>query len=267
MQSTGPRDTADTNVGYLYLLNRVFVFAQSAQQAHAFQSPMVSPIIYDIHSEWDAQSQIEFGEATNQSRIGLDQFLWGSSYQHIHDENKRVLRDNTVIALESYVNNASKDDLHRLFSGSVGDCRNLYALLLILNRPAIIQHRRTLPHYRAFLRNRLVPFMSHTEVEISLDAPRILQLTQSSADRADIRHRRHEVAGHYCHDKTARDYQRLAGCIHDWRASTASSDQDSIGPTRWNCVVCGGKRWWRRSHERGDASIGYVVKRSYNVTE
>jgi hypothetical protein len=36
-------------------------------------------------------------------------------------------------------------------------------------------------------------------------------------------------------------------------------------PRNWVCSDCGGKRWWQRPSERGDASIGYVVKDGYDV--
>jgi hypothetical protein len=35
---------------------------------------------------------------------------------------------------------------------------------------------------------------------------------------------------------------------------------------RWMCAACGGKRSWVRAHERGDASIGYVIRDGYQVT-
>jgi hypothetical protein len=31
-------------------------------------------------------------------------------------------------------------------------------------------------------------------------------------------------------------------------------------PTIWQCAKCSGKRWWRKAHERGDASLGWVNK-------
>lgn len=67
--------------------------------------------------------------------------------------------------------------------------------------------------------------------------------------------RRHEVRGHYCHNRAA----RTATHEHVW--------EETI-PDHWECAVdgCQGIRWWRKAHERGDASVGYnekhyVVKR------
>lgn len=68
--------------------------------------------------------------------------------------------------------------------------------------------------------------------------------------------RRHEVAGHWCQNEAA-DKGERAGCQHAWVKDEARAKR---GSTTMRCTGCGGTRWWRRDCERGDASLGRVVK-------
>ena len=106
-------------------------------------------------------------------------------------------------------------------------------------------------------------------VTISLDPKPILRLIGTSQGDA-VERRWHEVEGHYCHDKTSRDYSRIAGCIHDWQDTdnewnVLTGDHARSEVKHWLCSSCNGKRWWRNKHERGNPTIG-IVKKDYEVT-
>jgi hypothetical protein len=154
-------------------------------------------------------------------------------------------------------------------SECTGDLRNVIACLLMLNRPTITKYVDDLPQSRGWLKNKLVPYWSHTTVTINLDPKPILRLIGTDRE-SGVTKRRHEVEGHYCHDKEWRDYGTIAGCIHepidtdaDWIPLVGVYAPSTV--EHWVCKVCGGKRWWRSEHLRGDANKGWVIKDRYNV--
>ena len=153
--------------------------------------------------------------------------------------------------------------------GAIGDLRTIMAILLMLNRPSLTRYDQSLGHVRGFIGNKLRPYMAHTTVKISLDPVPLLRLVGTPQDDGTPK-RRYEVRGHYCHDQTARDYMRIAGCIHDWHPThkdwtpwpAAHLDEAD----NWVCAVCEGKRWWRKEHTRGDSLVGYVEHDAYEVS-
>jgi hypothetical protein len=70
-----------------------------------------------------------------------------------------------------------------------------------------------------------------------------------------ITKRLHDVRGHFCHDKRARQTGEQ-WCGHDWV---------EYEPLRWKCERCGGKRWWRNEHQRGDVEKGRSFIQTYEV--
>jgi len=260
--SEDPYEPHDVNVAYLVNGNAICVFARG-KPTKSGPSVIALPIVYFINTEWPSDSDSWLNDPTDgRAKVGIDKIFWGSSYSSVPPSLQSYLRENSYIQIIPF---PSLDmDFEAVIRGTAGDLRNIIAFLLMLNRPSITSYRQTIPNSKHFASGKLVTFLSYTEVEVSLDAKRTLKLMSTPAE-SGIHKRRHEVAGHYCHDQTARDYMRIAGCMHQWAASDEPDDQDSFGPIRWTCSSCGGKRWWRRSHERGDASIGYVVKRPYQV--
>lgn len=233
----------------------------------------VAAFVYTLNG--DPELWTMFGNIvgdTNNSKLReiMNGFYWGTTTRDLSDdvlyeaskhfschtimENFATLKGQTVRALMAECN---------------GDLRTIIAILLMLNRPSITMYKHTLPNHRGFIRNKLVAYTAHTVVTISLDPQPILKLIGTSRGES-IERRWHEVEGHFCHDKTSRDYARIAGCIHDW----CDTDDDWIPMAgnyarseihHWQCQACGGKRWWRNKHERGNQNLGEVVK-EYKVT-
>jgi len=60
---------------------------------------------------------------------------------------------------------------------------------------------------------------------------------------AVLRRRAHQVRGHW-----RRDWRKplLAGCEHVWNEEIF-------------CTLCGGHKLWIDEHQRGDASLGFVM--------
>jgi hypothetical protein len=141
------------------------------------------------------------------------------------------------------------------------------AILLALNRPAITRLTTT-PPGSGLYRGKNTVYHTHTSVTIDLDP--IPGLRAEIASGPGALRRRHEVRGHYCHDANARDYHRIAGCIHEWLP--ADEEWTPLGGAykadrvnHWLCEACGGKRWWKTEHTRGDATLGFVSHDDYRV--
>jgi hypothetical protein len=293
-----PAPDADTEIGYLIDNDNVYVVSgndNAARQLNDPTFPQVSllPLYYQLHRPWPLSEQLDFAMAAKVSRLGLDGFLWGESiYELIRDpdnpENmlpfdqqpQRILRENhtcSVLPLSELALRASNvnDIVYKMVGGASGELRNIIGLLLMMNRPSLTQYVRDIGHHRTFLRGKLRPYLSHTVVSITIDPLPQLRLVGTPAGEA-VEKRRHEVRGAYCHDEAYRKGTK-AGCVHEWTEHPDYIDE-ALDDKRWHtnhggftefdnwkCIHCGGHRWWREHHERGNAGIGWVDK-EYEIT-
>jgi hypothetical protein len=254
--------TSDEVVGLLIDHNRVSVFSRTYGGRYS-----MLPWVYHMNTEWPLQDQLRFCEAAGISRLGIDMWLWGGTANHFMARGQldrlRVLRDTTMVEflypLANYKN-------RKIFHSTNGDYKNIVALLLMLNQPRVTQYLHVPPR-RGWIGNKPKPFLSHHNVTVSLDAQaRVIVLSEKG--EGELR-RRHRVRGHYCHDQTARDYARIAGCVHEWQPMDEDWEPWPDAPLdereHWKCRVCDGKRWWRIAHERGAEEKGYV-EHQYQVT-
>lgn len=260
---TGTRgdENCDSHVGYLYDHGTVSVVTGGTVTQPSLV-PSLSPFVYDLHVEWSFEEQLAFAQSMGTSRGQIDAFMWGGAFATIAEENHRALRDH--VRIRSLLIDRIADQtsaIWDLMETSSGEVRNIVTLLLLLNRPSLTRYVMDVPSTRGWIRNKVRPFMAHTVVTIPLDPEPTLRLVGTSDD-AGVTKRRHEVRGHYCHNAEGRGQR----CEHVWIADDTAVDTGREG-RRWRCNVpgCGGKRWWRDAHARGDASKGFVVK-DYNIT-
>ena len=257
--------SADHTVGYLVEHNRVNVVSGGVR-SDPLRGCELLPIQYDLNTEWPPEAQREFAARSETSRLGIDQFLWGSSYTEIDPAYRRILRERNAVTFIK--GRYTEHSMRSLIDASRGEMRTIIALLLMLNRPTVTRFANVLPG-RGFSRGKLMPYLSHTTVQVDFDAVRTLRLIGTPAGEG-VPRRRHEVRGHFCHDKTARDMMRIAGCVHQWHGAdehwTPIPETPGEERHRWVCSECAGRRWWKTSHERGDAGKGFVVKDGYDVT-
>lgn len=255
--------TSDIRVGFLVDHNRVSVIAEGQDGCGVF------PFAYHLNTEWPPEDQARFCHQMGILPPEIDFWLWGSSANRFIERGEtsllRKLRDHNMAECTM----APRYNASNLLDGGSGDLRTILALLLMLNRPSVVSYRNALPAARGWIGNKMRPFMSHTTVSVSLDPVSTLRLIGTSAGDS-VSRRRHEVRGHYCHDKTARDYMLIAGCMHDWQACDEewtpwlNAPLDDVN--HWICRVCSGKRWWRKDHERGSAEVGFVEHDGYEIT-
>lgn len=220
------------------------------------------PLAYDLHTPWEVQEQLHFASLLDVSRLGIDEFLWGAVVDSIPAEKRRSLRDHHRVRLlpnergPQYVNPALKNSVAQ----SCSDLRTLIALLLLLNRPDATRYDPSPPRSKGFIRGKIVQYWEHHVVKIPLDPRPTMSQLGTEFDRAE--RRRHEVRGHWCRDR----HGRSPDCVHDWRLANDFGDPDQQRPAdRYRCGLCGGKRWWRSEHVRGDAGTGFITK-NYAVT-
>jgi hypothetical protein len=139
------------------------------------------------------------------------------------------------------------------YKHSTGDIRNYLTLLLVLNTPQHITYI-TNPPTHGLVKGKRITFKGHSVVNIELGKSK--NLTKFFHTFTGIKHRRHEVRGHYVH------HHININCTHDWPAMPESSID---GIPRWRCRRCRGMRVWRKEHQRGDATLGWV-NHTYKVT-
>jgi len=229
--------------------------------------PRVSPLVYHLNTPWgDAEEddpyrqRVQMANALGDlgmSPLTLQHFYWGSMYHRaaaqgvkLYEHSLQVLplRDKRMLPF-----------LHDLWQSGLGELRNILIVLTVLNRPSLLTVVREQGRSRGFIGNRPAPYWAHSVVTINLDRKEsVLRLT----DSAGTTKRRHEVRGHWCHDRRCRESQ----CIHDWTPHPDYMDRDDPAePDHWQCTQCQGKRWWRAEHARGDAGKGFSVRDGYHV--
>lgn len=135
---------------------------------------------------------------------------------------------------------------HRLTSmlqGACGEFRNLLAMLLWINQPAV----HTIidkPAVRGWFNKKPVAYAQHHVVQMRKELNHRAIVKAFAPRRAP---RRHEVEAFW------RNYDKTPGCIHEWPLFP-----DERG--HFQCQRCPQWRTRVKQHERGDAAIGFVTK-------
>lgn len=267
-------------VGFIIDENDAYVIAGGTAEDpnHTMHLCHPAPFVYELNTDQfekrlAGMTHPAMRTSSGVNRFGqwINEFFWGSTAELLTKPQLDAITRNFCFTPLFDVEGVSTKVFNHLTSECVGDLRNIVVCLLMLNRPSITQYRNVLPRASGWLKNRVIPYMSHTTVSISIDPVPVLRLL-GTAEGEGIERRRHEVKGHYCHNKEARDYMRIAGCIHEWSPTyedwTPVGDDFPLNQAKhWMCSICEGKRWWRDAHERGTAEVGFVAKDLYEVEE
>jgi hypothetical protein len=275
------RAEPDDRVGYLYDGNTVYVGASADNDTE----PLFMPYRYRMHMMMSHADEQEMCRLFTISRMSIDEFLWGSSYDRLDPTRRRALRQNHSM---DFLMPDLPDGVYAplLNGGGVGDLRNVLGAAMLLLRPSLT----TVVSQRGPVKKPIAPlkgpraFQAHTVVTVKLQVPRLRRQIIAAAREVQRATRWHEVRAHYCHNDLAKKSMCVRNTIdanpdkwidahfngishpafidlmlvaHDWREEE---------PNKWTCHDCGGKRWWREYPEgRGDAGVGVVTKH-YHVT-
>jgi len=233
-------------------------------------SPLVPPkgkngsIAVDAHVyRWnlngiDRRDDILKHAATLPADEDMGKYAFGHIYNHNYQQLMRYIDVNANPLLVDYITEAlaahgtsvrrgMKYYVEASIGESAGDFRIILGILGMINSTdRMVEWSENNRHGRRMTRYGSRPYLSSTNVVMKVPKKEIRQkfLIPQQSDHG---RRRHEVIGHWA--------QRLStgrnDCRHEW--TTVSS-------TNHICQKCGRQRWWRRSHYRGDASLGLVIK-------
>lgn len=213
--------------------------------------------LYLFHSNPDSfyQRYIEKFCAVKDYRY----FMMGSAANRLSDETdeefkKRVfyfreIFKHTMVGPDTAFKNrydhpSMNDYIGYIFKESAGALRTLLALLYLMNAHSIEPDQ---PAFRTgkkrWVGNKVVPYLEHRRVKVVI--PRPIKDPKWSSTGEAIPKRRHDVMGHWCYRR--KDFN--PNCDHRWRV-------DLRGET---CEKCGNRRWWKKAHARGDASLGFII--------
>lgn len=258
-----PEGTADDVVGYLFdgPQVRTAASAQSDTKIGHIVSQGFLPIEFTLHRPMRLSEELQLSQRLGTSRMGLDYWMWGSTAEALQvwdAEGLRALRENHTLKVGGVKDDLPPELLSEAFKNSAGELRNIVALLLYLNRTHDIQKLEEFKAVQGFIGNKLKVYGKHNVISLKLDpTTRIKRLVAGSG----VKHRLHDVRGHFCHDQQARK-----GCQHGSELFGDFGDHwDEYQPLKWKCRDCGGKRWWRKEHARGSLDEGVVVS-EYAVT-
>lgn len=270
-----PSTGSDAVIGYLFEGPVVKVCV--AGTADEKERVSLLPFEYVLHRPMRAREEIELAERLGMSRLMLDLWFWGSTAEAFTGKNVlrpdedlseqrkewdkaglRALRANHTVRVPQLIVEPPVENWASLAEGSAGDLRTIIGLLLFLNRTHDLQVKDDVRSGQGMHGNKLRPFVAHSVIRLRLDpTPRLRKLSAG----AGIRHRLHDVRGHFCHDKQAR-----AGCAHgEERQGDFGEFWEEYKPLHWRCSRCAGLRWWRKEHSRGHLEEGMVIQQ-YEVT-
>jgi hypothetical protein len=132
-----------------------------------------------------------------------------------------------------------------LMKETIGELRVAVMLLATINDlPVSFDAVRPSKGYVA--RGQYRRFVEHSVIHLKVPAHRSLK-TLAARALTNLRRRAHEVRGHFRID-WRQPPQAL--CQHDWQDA-------EHGALR--CTICHGRKLHIRNHQRGDASVGYVM--------
>ena len=157
----------------------------------------------------------------------------------------------TLPAVLKGPNTKYRRDIEGLIQERITECSGMWrfviSLLYLLNEREYVESDETWRAGKArFTGGGFVPYLEFRRTRIKLPPPIVIARgTRALAE--GLPRRRHEVSGHWCVSHTRGD----PSCDHVYVNETDA---------RQTCPLCGHKRWWRNNHERGDASLGYVLK-------
>lgn len=130
------------------------------------------------------------------------------------------------------------------FDEMSSDLRYLWAFLATVNSlPVLVTEAKS---HRGFVaKGSYRKFVDHQVVHLQVPTKRYRKLAQQSFAEAS-RRRRHSVRGFW-----RKDWRNppISLCQHEWKTDGSHNE----------CTHCKGRRTWIAEHERGDASLGFVL--------
>jgi len=131
-----------------------------------------------------------------------------------------------------------------------GTWRFVVSLLALMNAQDYVQsnHVPVSGNRSRLASGKIIPYLDcHT---VTLKLPRKIVEAHIIRQMADaVPKRRHDVIGHWKHSR--KRFPPAPGCGHAFVNATATMEA---------CALCGHRRWWVNEFERGDASVGFVLK-------
>ncbi len=250
-----PDDQSDITVGYLFHDSNVYVVSEAMDGV----PPVVLPISYALNSPFYPEDEREIADALSVSRGQLDAFFWGESYLQLDDPRRRSLRARHSVNMlqggSRIDKSARKAIWNRMYDSSSGDLRTIVALLQLFNRTASIRYEDVVAPSRGFIKAKQRTFLSHSVIRFKINPKETVKRPPTDGEPG-FKRAEHEVRGHFCLSRQAREND----CVH-----TFVEDLEAKSLTKqWRCVRCSAKKWWRRDHKRGDASLG-TTKPTYVV--
>lgn len=129
------------------------------------------------------------------------------------------------------------------------DFRVMVPMLGLLNSQSIVTESQP-GGGMTRVRGRPIRFLAHHRVRLGVPKARAERAFRASLE-SRATPRAHEVRGTLCYSRDTR-----SDCSHDF--------QPVDGKRLQRCRHCGGRRWWRGPHIRGDAGRGFITK-DYHV--
>jgi len=241
-QLRGSVETRDTEVAYLIHKNRVSVFAKTENpDLPVSQHVGITPQLWTLDG-----SGLDYGFYAVPP-MPIDHKLsmaLGQTYADCMEEIPDEVKSELYRRINLYVDrNCDFRVFRKTIPYFVGEMRNLFAMLLWINQPSLMEFE-SMPARRALIRGRPTVYPAHHIVKLKKGTT-LKRMVSIFNERSPSR--RHEVRGHFRH------FHLSPNCVHDWNVLP-----DDNG--HWHCKTCRGTRTWVTEHLRGDAARGFVTK-------
>jgi hypothetical protein len=241
-----PDPTADKNVGFLFVGNQIYSLVNS----HA--KPQANLAMYGTYFKSGETRPNALRSEEPALKEVYPWLLMGSSFDHLNTAQRQRFIDTFGIMCTLRPEIYAQLNDHQRRPNFAGEARTIAVILLMLyNKKHVVLTDK--PFERRITKNGMRTYMAHTTVEISLTDPVELRRSTKGEERGPDETyrgvRRHEVRTHYAHRRIG------VNCEHAWvRNDYADNEQ-------WECSKCGGLRFLKRQHLRGDGAVGFVTKK------
>lgn len=253
---------SDQKVGYLFIGPRAYSLGLTAESnrdwAPGPAKPVVVPIEYRLNEPFRPGERESMAHLMAIEPEALEMVFWGSSYDTVAKTqwaDSLIGRHSMDSMLRPEALKTFNRETRMFFAMSnAGDLRNMLAFLLFLNRTSQCTYMNEVPMGRQMIRNKPRTLLSHSVVTIDVaKAPSVRRVFIGVSGGSWKRE--HDVRGHFCVGKTARE-SHLCNGLHDWQEYDVN---------QWKCTQCGGLKWWRKDCRRGTKNKGRVHT-TYEVT-
>ncbi|HET7238622.1 MAG TPA: hypothetical protein VFI76_06325, partial [Terrimicrobiaceae bacterium] len=256
----------DNLFGFLVDHNTVWSYTYAPGTDHGKRKDTgCGPFQYQLHMPISFEDEMAMAQKFNFSLKQYRQALLGGMLDEngnptIPEDWWQTVAGEVVRSHKMFLNKWTSDNADKLTSGqwqivlssSAGDLKLILTLLLMITRPRKMFAVSEVGPKRMLYKGHNLVRRSHSIVTMRLSKEKAMH--KATTHEFTSQHRQmHDVRGHWAQSRTG---VLCPGSEHEW---------EPIDNNHFYCLRCTAKRWWKKSHTRGELRLGDKTT-DYTVT-